>query len=210
MKNLMNVKGNIYVAGVYAMKDAEGVIRYIGSGINCNDRLSSHLYFLKRNLYAGTNKQILQEIYDRGELTFEVVKISESNNEVANMTSEQKKALQEALGVVEEFYIGLYDTVCNKMMKVTKWSTSPSEETTEKRRIANTGVNNPHCKYDETLISNILWLKERGFKPKEIVEMLLDHDIDVNKSYISSLGVTKWIYLESKKPTWYNFESEVM
>ena len=84
------------MAGICAMKDGSEIVRDIGSGINCNNRLSSHLYFLKRNLYSGTNKQILQEIYARGELTFEIIKVSESNNEVATMTTEQKKVLQEA------------------------------------------------------------------------------------------------------------------
>lgn len=204
MKNKMMVVGNIQVAGVYVMKDAEGIVRYCGSGISCADRLSSHLYFLKRNLYAGTNKQILQDIYDRDELTFEIIKISASNNDVTTMSSSEKISLQKALSVLEEFYISLYkDTICNSQMKVTKFSTSPTMETTLKRRQANAKSKNPNNKYDEKLVSNILYLKEQGLKPREIIELLLEQDIDVNKGYISQIGVYKWVSLESECPSWY-------
>lgn len=204
MKNKMIVKNNVQVAGVYVMKDIDGTIRYVGSGISCADRLSSHLYYLKRNLYAGTNKQVLQDIYDRGELTFEVIKVSASNKDVTNMDSKQKEALQEALAVLEQFYYNVNKVhVCNKMTKIKKWSTSPTKETTELRRRKNTGVNNPNIKYDEELISNIVYLKDKGLKPREIVELLTEQDIDVHGGYISQIGVYKWINLEGKCPEWY-------
>jgi excinuclease UvrABC nuclease subunit len=50
MKNKMIVKGNIQTAGIYFLKDAKGEVKYVGSGISIADRLSSHLYYLKRNL----------------------------------------------------------------------------------------------------------------------------------------------------------------
>lgn len=204
MLNKMKVLGNIYVAGVYAMTTKAGVILYVGSALEVNDALSRHLFNLKRGHYINTNKRPLQLAYDREDIIFKVIHVSAHNDEVRNMTIQQKEDLQKALGVIEEFNIQLNkNTVCNKMIKVSKWSTSPNEETTKKRRIANTGINNPHCRYDEELIANILWLKENRFKPKEIVEILLEHDIEVNRSYISALGVQKWIYLQSKKPSWF-------
>lgn len=204
MRNKMKVVGNIQVAGIYVMKDADGIVRYVGSGISCADRLSSHLYFLKRNLYTGTNKQILQDIYDREELTFEIIKISASNNDVATMSSSEKICLQKALSVLEEFYIGMYkDTISNSQMKVTKFSTSPTKITTELRRNKNKGSKNPNNKVSEKLVSEILYLKNAGLKPKAIVELLESQGIEVSSGYISPLGVTRWIHMEPKKPKYY-------
>lgn len=203
------VQGNIYIAGVYAIGTKEGKVLYIGSSIECNDALSRHLYNLKRNYYADSNKRPLQEAYDREDLVFKIIHESAHADEVRNMTLQQKEDLQKALGVLEEFHIGLNNTVCNKMRKIAKWSTSPTPETTLKRKKANTGSKNPNVKYDEELVANIMFLKEKGFKPREIVEMLLEHDIEVHNNYISQIGVYKWIHLESKKPEWYS-ESEVV
>lgn len=204
MLNKMKVIGDIYCAGVYQMATKSGMILYVGSAIEVNDALSRHLFNLKRGYYINSNKRPLQEAYDREDIIFSVIHVSAHNDEVRNMTIEQKENLQKALGVIEQFNIELNkDSVCNKMSKVSKWSTSPSYETTLKRRQANLGKNNPNAKYDETLISNILFLKEKGLKPKEIVEMLLEHDINVRQGYISQIGVEKWIYLKSQKPDWY-------
>ncbi|UZP04862.1 hypothetical protein JW813_07595 [Clostridium botulinum] len=209
-ENKMIVEENIYVAGVYEMATREGTPLYNGSALECNDALSRHLYNLKRGYYMDTNKRILQLAYDREDLVFKVIHKSAFADEVRNMTMQQKEGLQKALSVIEQFNIELNKaTVCNKQRKVTKHSSSPNKLTTYKRRQANTGVNNPNNKYDSELIANILYLKEKGLKPKKIVELLLEHDIDIKSSYISQIGVKKWIYLESKKPTWYN-ESEVM
>ena len=200
----MIVKGEINVAGVYQMAAKDGVVLYIGSSIECGDALSRHLYNLKRGYYMDSNKRLLQEAYDREDLVFSIIHISASNGDVRNMTIQQKEDLQKALGVIEQFNIELNkSTVCNKINKISKWSTSPTPETTERRRNANLGGSNPNAKYDETLIANIIFLKEKGFKPKEIVEMLLEHDINVHQGYISQIGVEKWIYLQSKKPEWF-------
>ncbi|MBN1071527.1 hypothetical protein DVV81_10160 [Clostridium botulinum] len=209
-ENKMIVEGNIYVAGVYEMATKKGTPLYNGSALECNDALSRHLYNLKRGYYMDTNKRILQLAYDREDLVFKVIHKSAFADEVRNMTMQQKEDLQKALSVIEQFNIELNKaTVCNKQRTVTKHSSSPNKLTTYKRRQANTGVNNPNNKYDSELIANILYLKEKGLKPKKIVELLLEHDIDIKSSYISQIGVKKWIYLESKKPNWYN-ESEVM
>jgi hypothetical protein len=105
MQSKINVVGNIYVAGVYALKDVNGVVKYIGSGVNCNDRLSSHLYFLKRNGYHNSNKQEIQNIYDRGELTFEIIKTSSSNGDVANIdkVADKVKKIESALASDDAF-----------------------------------------------------------------------------------------------------------
>ncbi len=205
MKSKMIVEGNIYVAGVYQMRTKNGVVLYVGSSIEINDALSSrHLYNLKRGKYADTNKRILQDAYDREDLIFEVIHKSAFADEVRNMTMQQKEDLQKALSVIEQFNIELNKaTVCNKQRTVTKHSSSPNKLTTYKRRQANTGVNNPNNKYDSEIIANILYLKEKGLKPKKIVELLLEHDIDIKSSYISQLGVKKWIYTNPIKPVWY-------
>lgn len=201
MLNKMKVIGDIYCAGVYQMTTKSGVILYVGSAIEVNDALSRHLYSLKRGYHMNTNKRPLQEAYDREDIIFSIIHTSAHSDEVRNMTIEQKEDLQKALGVLEQFNIQLNkETVCNKMSKVSKWSTSPSFETTLKRRQANTGINNPHCKYDEELVQNIIWLKDNGYNAKEIIEILLEQDIKMSKNYVYLIGKTKWKHLEGVKP----------
>lgn len=199
MKNKMEVLGNIYVAGVYGIRcKGHDSYLYIGSAIEINDALSRHLYNLKRGFYANTNKAILQKYYDMEELVYEVIKES-SNENVVNMTFEQKESLQEALSVLEKFYIDLYkDSCCNCQKSVTKHSSNHNEETTYKRRKANLGSNNPHSKYDEQMIANILWLKNNGYNSKQIEQIYQDKGI--KSTYICCLGVSKWIHLEPIKP----------
>lgn len=209
MKSKMEVKGNIYCAGVYQMYTNEGIILYVGSGIECNDALSRHSYNLKRGLYTDTNKRPLQEAYDRKDLIFEVIHESSSADEVRNMTIKEKEDLQKALSVLEEFNIKLnIKTVCNKQKKVKKHSSTKNKLTTYKRRLANKGANNPNSKYNEVIIAEILYFKLMGYKPKQIETLIGGHykDIDIKSSYISAIGVQKWIYLEPKKPEWFNGE----
>lgn len=208
MKSKMIVEGNIYVAGVYAMCTRDGVILYVGSGIECNDCLSRHNYSLKRGLYTDKNKRPLQEAYDREDLIFKIIKISEFSKDVRNMTIEERKDLQKVLGVLEKFYIDLNkETICNKQLSVTKTSSSPNKLTTYKRRIVNTGSNNPHAKYSEVIIAEILYFKLMGYKPKQIMKLIEgQYGINIGNSYISAIGVQKWIYLEAKKPEWFTEE----
>lgn len=198
MKNLLKeVKGNIYGLGCYSFVDENGTILYVGSGM-MNDRLQSHLYNLKRGLYEGTNKDILQRKYNLGELSFEVLHFSENNATYINGTPSERKAIQEALEVLEKFYIDMYkDTICNKARTVRKTSSSPDEETTLKRRQANIGRNNPNKKYDEKIIREILWMKMNGYKPKEIEKFYED----IKANYIAAIGVSKWIHIEPLKPS---------
>lgn len=197
MKNLLRkVEGNIYGLGVYCFKDVEGKVLYVGSGM-MNDRLQTHLYNLKRGLYEDTNKKILQHTYNCENLSFEVLHFSENNSEYLNGTDNERMAIQESLETLEQFYYNLYkDTCCNKIKKITKWGSSPSLETTYKRKMANRGNKNPNCKYSEKMIAEILWLKMNGYKPKQIEEMYMD----IKASYISNIGVTKWIHLDPIKP----------
>nr|WP_321026993.1 hypothetical protein [Clostridium neonatale]DAW05985.1 MAG TPA: GIY-YIG nuclease superfamily protein [Caudoviricetes sp.] len=203
MKNLLKeVKGNIYGMGVYCFK-TEDKILYVGSGM-LNDRLQAHLFNLKRGLYESTNKAILQKEYNNGELEFEVLKFSENNSTYLNGSKEEREAIQKALEVLEQFYVNLYkESLCNKMMSIKKFSSNKDNTTSWKRRLANKGSKNPNNKYDTELIANILWLKMKGLKPKKIMELLLEHDIKIKTTYISQLGVQKWIYLEAKKPEWF-------
>lgn len=202
MRNKMkSVTGNIYGLGIYCIK-ANGKVLYVGSGM-MNDRLSSHLYYLKRDRYKDTNKEILQVYYDMGELEFEVLHFSEHNAEYETMSIMKKENLQEALGTLEEFYMNLYkDTICNKQKTVKKHSSNKNATSTYLRRRANLGGNNPNSKYGEILIAEILWLKENGYKPKQIELLLEKQGVDISNAYISALGVQKWIHLDSKKPSW--------
>lgn len=205
MRNLLNdVKGNIYGLGVYCFKDINENVIYVGSGM-LNDRLQSHLYSLKRGLYEGTNKDVIQRSYNLGNLTFEVLHYSTNNNTYINGTKKEKAAIQQSLETLEQFYYDLYkDTCCNKRTKITKRTTSPSYQTTLKRKRANMGANNPNVKYDEDLIANIMYLKEQGLKPRQIVEMLEAQDINVRQGYITQIGVAKWIHIKSVRPDWYD------
>lgn len=202
MKSKLIVKGEINVAGVYEMATKDGVVLYDGSAIEVNDALSRHLYNFKRGYYMDTNKRPLQEAYDREDLVFYVIHKSAHNDEVRNMTTQQREDLQKALGVIEQLNIELNkDTICNKMKKVSKFTTSPNKLTTYKRRNANLGSKNPNNRFDEKMISEVLWLKLNGYKPKDIERLIKDnYNIDIRSSYISAIGVQKWIYLKEIKP----------
>ncbi len=204
MKNKLNVLSDVYCAGVYGMRCKKSQeYLYIGSSLEINDALSRHLYYLKRGLYADTNKEIIQKYYDLGELVFEVVKES-CHDKVTEMSSQEKENLHKALSVLEQFYIELNkDTICNKQMTVKKFSSSPNKLSTYRRRMANIGNKNPNCLYDEKIIAEILWLKLNGYKPKEISRLIEEnYGIDINTKYISAIGLSKWIHIEGKKPDW--------
>lgn len=206
MKNLLKVinREEIYGAGVYCLKNVEtGEVLLIGSGIQCNDRLSWYIYNFKRNLFKGTNKEPLIAIYDRGSLGFEMLHVSNHNAEIKNMTDNEKESLQIALGVMEKMYIDLYkDTIVNKQMTVKKHSSNKNKYSTYKRRMSNLGEKNPRCKYDEELIQNILWLKMNGYKPKDIEELLKNNGYNIKSNYISMIGLSKWIHAIPVKPHW--------
>lgn len=170
MKNLLKeVTGNIYGMGVYCF-EADGKVLYIGSGM-LNDRLQAHLYNLKRGLYEGTNKTILQKKYNLGELSFKVLHFSENNSTYINGTESQKKAIQESLQVLEQFYYDVYkDTVCNVMSIIKKWSTSPTLKTTKLRQLKNRGENNPRAKFTVGQIKEIKQLLDAGLSYQEIAD----------------------------------------
>ncbi|WP_315114519.1 hypothetical protein [uncultured Clostridium sp.] len=184
--------------GIYCFKDINGKILYVGSGM-MNNRLQTHLYNFKRGLYEDTNKKVLQHTYNCGNLIFEVLHFSENNTTYLNGTDDERKAIQTALEVLEQFYVDLYkDTICNKIERITKTSSSPNRLTTHKRRKANLGNKNPNAKYSEKMIAEILWLKLNGYKPREIEEFY--KDINIKSNYISSIGTYKWIHTEPIKP----------
>ncbi len=204
MKNLLKeVKGNIYGLGVYCFKDLAGKVLYVGSGM-MNDRLQTHLYNLKRGKYEDTNKVILQRIYNMGNLIFEVIHFSENNCEYINGTDKERIAIQRGLEVLEQFYVDLYkDTICNCVKKIRKFSTSPSQEVSNKRKQANLGNKNPNVKYDESLMAEILWLRENNYKCKEIETIIKEqYNIDIKNTYIYHIGFDKWVGLDSKEPKW--------
>jgi hypothetical protein len=208
MKNKMKIIGNIYCAGVYCLKNFETEeVLLVGSGIECNDRLSWYLYHLKRDLFEGTNKEPLQAIYDRGLLVFEMLHISEHSSEVKDMTDKEKEPLQQALSVLEKMYIDLYkDTVLNVQMSVIKRSSNKDKFSTIKRRRANIGSKNPRSIYDEKIICEILWInKNTDLQPKEIIK---HYEGLIKQGYISRIGLDRFIYSVPVKPDWYKGENE--
>ncbi|MBS5824629.1 MAG: hypothetical protein KID00_12410 [Clostridium argentinense] len=53
------------------------------------------------------------------------------------------------------------------------------------------------------MMAEILWLKQNGYKSKEISNIIEDnYKIDVKKTYISSIGVYKWIHIDAKYSSW--------
>ncbi len=203
MKNKMIVKNKkrIYCAGIYCLKNVENnEILYVGSAIECNDALSRHLYNLKRNLYEGTNKEPLGSVYNRGSLEFEVIRVSEYSDAVRSMSDKEKESLQEALSVLEKFYIDLHkDTIINVQMRVTKHSSNNSYISRYKRQIANRGSNNPNVRHDGKLMAEILWLKNNTkMKPREIAKYY-----SLSSNYICRIGYDRWLHLHPIKPEWY-------
>jgi hypothetical protein len=206
----IKVIGNIYGMGVYCFKDKDGEIVYVGSGM-MNDRLSNYKTQFANNKYKGTNKEVLQDLYNKGDLTFEVLHYSENNSEYINGSKEFKKAIQQSLEVLEQFYYNLYkDTCCNKITNIHKWSTSPSEDTTAKRSEINKGSNNPNSKYNEELVCNVLYLKNKGVKPRVIKDIIYqEFGIDISSHYIYCIGNTKWVHISPKYDAWMNKYIEV-
>lgn len=194
MENKMQVKGNIYTAGVYYMKAIDtGKVLYVGSAgmsEHINNALSRHLYYLKRGLYTTTNKVILQREYDNYNLMFEVMLNYDSISD-------------EKLSDVEQAHIKLNkNTICNCQQSVTRHSSNKNKLSTYKRQLANRNSNNPNNKYDENLIAEILWLKLHNYKPKQIINLYKDNNEELPSSqYISMIGISKWIYLEPIKPS---------
>lgn len=202
--NEVKTIGDIYNAGVYALRDlSTNKIIYIGSSLEMNDRKSYHLNQCKNNRYNKKSKQAVQDAFNNNLLAFEVLKVSVSSKEVRNANDIQKDALRQALNKLEMFYIDLYNPVCNVHRRVTQVSSNKDNNSTIKRIKANTFSKNPNAKHSEELIANILYLKEQGLKPRQIITLLLEQDIDINKGYISQIGVSKWTGLESKCPKWY-------
>lgn len=199
---MVKTVGNIYGMGVYCFKDLEGIIKYVGSGM-MNDRLQAHLSKLKNNKYKDTNKDILQELYNKDELKFEVLHYSENNSDYINGSKEYKKAVQLGLEVLEQFYYNLYkDTCCNKIGNIHKTSSSPTIEVTLRRRELNSGINNPSNIYSEELIRNILYLKDI-FNVRQIKEIIMkEFNINISNNYIYNIGNTKWVNIKPLYSKW--------
>jgi hypothetical protein len=192
----------LFYIGVYALK-VDGVTRYIGSGM-LNDRKDNHQRNLRQGLYNNTNKQVLQDAFENGNLSMEVLHCSVSNSRYLNATKEEQIEALTSIGIFEQLYYNIHkNTACNSMRKITKFSTSPTQETTLKRSMANRAEKNPNIKYDPKVIANILFLKEIGLKPKEIIELMQKQGIVIAKNYIYLIGKTKWLNHYSECPEWY-------
>ncbi|WP_194190365.1 hypothetical protein [Clostridium chrysemydis] len=205
MRNKMKVHGTVNKAGVYAMfitKDnGEKEYLYVGSAIEVNDALSRHIYYLKRGKYAFNNKAILQKYYDLEMLEFEIIKESEMNYKLSEMSSREKETVQKSLSILEKMYIDLFkDTICNKHMKVTKRSSNRNSTTVLKRRKVNLGTKNPNSKYSQDLVEEILWFKENTSLSNYKIAGLVNEQLGYNmhKNYVYNLGLTKWITVSPK------------
>ncbi len=197
MKKEIKAVGKTNVAGVYKISDVKGNIFYIGSSCEVGDALSRHKHSLSRGLYGKGNKKAMQDEFDNnGLLLFEVIKVSASNSDVAKMNKRERADLQIALEMLEQFYINVYkdsNTLCNKIMRVKKWSTSPTQKTTEARRKSNQGSNNPNCtKFTEDDIKQIKQLLLDDVSYKEIADRF-----DTTVTYISSIKTgQRWASVE--------------
>ncbi len=211
MKKEITVYGedreNLYNIGVYALK-VNGVVKYIGSGM-MNDRRDNHQRNLRAGLYNGTNKQVLQDAFDNDRISMEVLHCSASNSEYLNATKSEQIEILTSIGIFEQIYYNIHkNTVCNCMKKITKHSTSPTPESTLKRSLANLAEKNPNTKYDSKVIANILFLKEIGVKPKEIMKHLQKQGIVMSNNYLYLIGKTKWLSLKSECPEWYHSDDK--
>ncbi|MCW6085559.1 MULTISPECIES: nuclease [Clostridium] len=184
----IKVQGNIYGMGIYGFTDYTDKILYVGSGM-MNDRKQNHEYHLKNENYKNNNKKILQEEYEKDNLTFQVLHFSVDNSTYLNSTTEEKQKIQKSLEEKEQFYYNLHkDTCCNEMRKIRKHSTSPTLETTYKRKKANQGIKNPNVKYDLDTILEIKQMIDMGLSNTEISKKT-----SVNRNYISQIRTgQKW------------------
>ncbi|EPY2275471.1 GIY-YIG nuclease family protein [Clostridium sporogenes] len=184
----IKVQGNINGLGVYGFIDDTGKVLYVGSGM-MNDRKQNHEYHLKKGNYKYNNKNILQEEYEKNNLIFKVLHFSINNSTYVNGTNKERQEIQKSLEVLEQFYYNLYkDTCCNEKGKIRKYSTSPTLETTYKRKKINEGIKNPNCKYDIETIIEIKEMINMGLSDTEI-----SIKTSINRNYISQIRTRrKW------------------
>lgn len=188
MQSKIHIKGKYYPnkSGVYSLETLEGKILYIGSSKLLSNALSRHVYYLKRGLYASTNKSVLQQAYESNNLAFNIIKYCEPNDY--------------ELASIEQQHIKLNaDSICNYEITVKRHSSNRDKLTAYRRRLNSRGANNPNAKYDEQVISEILWLKiNTSMRPAEIAK-----HYDLSNMYISAIGTQKWIYTQPRIPEWY-------
>lgn len=205
MLKKIEVKGNIYIAGVYAFRDKlNGKYLYIGSSVEVNDAFSRHKHYLKNGEYTNSNKKVLQDEYNKGNLMFEVIHTS-THKRVWRMSKNEKFYLQLALGVLEKFYIRLLEEqVCNTQRSVTKHSSNRDANSTNKRRLVNLGEKNPNCKYDRKMIEEIIWLKNNTKCTLEQIQELIkqQYKITISTKYLYQIGIWKWRWVEGNYPEW--------
>lgn len=208
IKKEIKVLGDIYGSGIYVFCDDKGDIKYVGSSIEINNRLSTHKQNLQKGKYKENNKSVIQGLYDAGLLTFKVIKIVKTLDELRQMNNEEKKILLDVLAELEEHYIKIYSKeykLCNIHKHITKASSNRDNDTTIKRRNSNLGTKNPNVKFSEELIRNIIWFKQQGYKPSKILDILVDKGINIKAPYLSLIGVTKWVQCNNRglEPLWY-------
>lgn len=197
MIKTFKVVGNIYGAGVYCIKSMDGKILYIGSSWDMADAKQRHDHYLARNQYMFTKKgklmkkSVLQFEYNEKGLIFEV--LIDGNG-----------MCDSELGELEQSLIKQYkNLICNTQKSVTRHSSNGNTISTYRRKKSNLGNNNPNCKIKDTrIISEIIWLKMNGYKPREIAKF---YD-DIKANYISLIGVTRWIHIMPIKPEFITVE----
>lgn len=166
-------KGKINVCGVYGIFTKDDECKYIGSSKEVNDAYSRHKSNLNNGEYVDTNKQVLQDLYNKEDLYFKVLEICKEYERVAK----------------ETIYIKQYKkTSCNSDGNGKARTSSSTEEETLKRRNANAGEKNPHnTKLSEDDVIQIkLYIKNRTYRDRELAKMYnvsLSHINNIRKGF---------------------------
>lgn len=175
---MLEQRGKINVTGVYGIKDYRGKILYIGSSKECNDAYSRHKHNLINGEYFETNKHALQELFNREDLIFYVIKECHEDE----LTKEETK------------YIKLHSkTIVNKDKRGKRRKSKSTEKETERRSKVNAGENNPHnTKLSEFDVKEIKMLLKKGMAQKDLAEQYC-----VSKTLIYNIkNGTRWNSVE--------------
>lgn len=70
---------------------------------------------------------------------------------------------------------------------------------TSKMRLAQVGENNGNNKFSAKTVSEILWLRINGYKPKQINEFY--EGMGIRAEYICRIGTDRWVHIKPTKPS---------
>lgn len=168
--------------GIYGLIDKENDYIYLGQSADISRRWSNHGSYLKKNEHRYKE---IQNAYNKGVLGWTIL----------------EECLEEELADREDWWFKNAPKMGYIVVNKQKFGKKEHRvKDTSLMQKAQTGSNNPNCRYDEELIQNVIWMKDNGYSAKEIIEILLEHDIEMNKNYVYLIGKTKWKHLEGVKP----------